>query len=572
MSDTYMNADELMTRTISRRKLLKYTSLLGAGTAGAWLLAACEADDDDDDVADDTVDPVDEPDDDEPEIDDEDEEEPEVDDEDDDEPADDDDDDVEVGDRAITVGLGTEPIELDPHRLTANIDRQTQRSVFSGLTRWDLEMEPQPDLAESWEITDDEELIWVFDLREDVTFHNGREMTAEDVKFTIDRIFEIGAGGKYASYINEVESVEVLDDYQVELTLAHPSGVLLVNLAVASVVPEEEAENLSEHPVGTGPFTFVERIPNQHLRLQKNENYHGEWAVDYPDTVTLTPATEEQTRIANLTTGEIHYSQTIPYDRIDEMETDDQIELIGQHPGSAAYTWLLMHNQRPPFDDLNARLAVAYGTDREAFLEAIYRGRGEAHWNPFPENHWAHADDIEGPYYDIDMAREYLEQSSYDGEEIVFKIFTQGVWGQYGELMHAMLQDIGFNVTLEQLEFATWIEQVYQQHEFQIAQTSLAREWDPDGLTISALTTGGSNNPGEYSNPEMDAAFERGRQAVDQEERAEAYREVQRIYAADQPHVKAVNINSVGGYRVDTIADFNRDALGLTRFESVTLT
>jgi ABC-type transport system substrate-binding protein len=133
------------------------------------------------------------------------------------------------------------------------------------------------------------------------------------------------------------------------------------------------------------------------------------------------------------------------------------------------------------------------------------------------------------------------------------------------------LQDVGFNVRLEQLEFATWIEQVYQNHDFQIAQTSTAREWDPDGLTISCLSTGGSNNPGEYTNSEMDAAFERGRRATSIDERKAAYREVQEIYARDQPHVKAVSINAVGAFRTDQIAEMNRDALGLTRYEFVKL-
>lgn len=356
-----------------------------------------------------------------------------------------------------------------------------------------------------------------------------------------------------------------------QLNMLYPSGVLLNNLQVATIVPEEAAENLSAEPVGTGPFKWVERIPNQHVQLEKNPDYYGDWAADYTDTLTLTPALEEQTRIANLQTGDIAYSQTIPSPRIEEVEGMDGISTIGPTPGSASYTWLLMHNQRAPFDDLNARMAVSYGTDREGLLAAIYRGHGEAHWNPFPKEHWAYAADVEGPVYDLDRAKEYLEMSSYDGSEIVFKIFTNGQWVEYGELMHAMLLDVGFNVKLEQLEFATWIEQVYQNHDFQIAQTSTAREWDPDGLTISCLSTGGSNNPGEYSNAEMDAAFERGRQSVDIEDRKAAYREVQELYARDQPHVKAVNINALGAYRTDQIAEMNRDALGLTKYEFVKL-
>lgn len=575
MKNLLTDADRLFEMTLSRRKLFKTGAFVGLTATGSMLLASCGGEDDDDD-GDATQPPAQSSD-------------PtattaaaggsatEAPEDDATKPAADA---TEPGaatepaasgePTSIVVGLGTEPIEMDPHRLTANIDRQIQRSVFSGLTRWDLIMDPQPDLAENWEVADDN-VTWTFNLRQGVMFHNGREMIADDVKFSIERIKEIGAGGKYASYIIDIDTVDVIDEYTVQLNLLYPSGVLLNNLQVATIVPEEEADNLSAHPVGTGPFTFVERVPNQHVRLEKHTDYHGEWAVDYADTLTLTPATEEQTRIANLQTGDIAYSQSIPSARVEEVRGMDGIELITPTPGSASYSWLIMHNQRAPFNDLNARMAVSYGTDREALLEAIFRGQGEAHWNPFPREHWAHAADVVGPEYDLDKAKEYLEMSSYDGSEIVFKIFTTGDWVAYGELMHAMLLDVGFNVRLEQLEFATWIEQVYQNHDFQIAQTSTAREWDPDGLTISCLSTGGSNNPGEYSNAEMDAAFERGRRATSQEERIEAYRAVQELYARDQPHVKAVNIAAVGAYRTDQIAEMNRDALGLTKYEFVTL-
>jgi len=459
--------------------------------------------------------------------------------------------------KGLTAATTAEPIQLDPHLLTAAVDQNLQRTVFNGLTIWDKDMNVQPDLAESW--SNPEPRTWLFNLRRGVRFHNGRELTAEDVKFSIDRIKEIGTRGKYAAYIVDVDSVDIVDTYQVRLNLKAPSAPLLDNLVYCSIVPREATENdgLSSMPIGAGPFKFVERIPNQRLVIVKNDDYWRQ-DVNYVDEITIVNAGEEQTAVANLKTGTIDYLDTVPSKFLRELESEPDIKLLYPNPGSTSYTWTLMKNTEPPFNNRDLRMAVAYGIDRQTLLRTIFFGAGEAHWNVFPKGHWAYAADIEGPEYNLDRAKQHLAASGYNGEEIVYKIFTLTFYPQMAQLIQSMLKDVGINLRIVQLEFATWIAEVYQRREFQIAQTSVLREWDPDGLCISCLYTNGSNNPGLYSDPEMDAAFDRGRQVTDREERKAAYREVQRLYARDQPHVKAVHINTPAAYNTRRVKYMDR--------------
>ncbi|MHB1005706.1 MAG: ABC transporter substrate-binding protein [Chloroflexota bacterium] len=459
--------------------------------------------------------------------------------------------------KSLTAGFIAEQIQLDPHLLTAQTDQFTQHAVFNGLTAWDKEIKVQPDLAESW--TNPDPKTWIFNLRQGVKFHNGREMVADDVKFSIDRIKQIGTKGKYGSYIVDVASVDVLGKYQVKLNLTATSGPLLDNLTYCSIMPPEasDGEKQSKQPIGAGPYKFVERVPNRYIKFVKNPDYWRK-PQNYPDELTFVPAVEEQTALASIKSGQIDFLDQIALKYATELESSPDVKLIEPYPGSASYTWTLMKNTAKPFDDVNMRMAVSYAIDRAAILKAVYFGHGEASWNVFPSKHWAFDASIKGPELNLDQAKKYLAAAKYGGEEIVYDIFTTAEYPQMAQIIQANLKAAGMNIKIVQSEFAVWIQKVYQQHNFQIAQTAVVREWDADGLAISCLYTKGSNNPGEYSSKDMDAAFDRGRQTTILDDRKKAYSDVQKIYAQDQPHVKAVSRNIPGAYLPKKIKTINR--------------
>lgn len=470
--------------------------------------------------------------------------------------------------KSLTAGFVAEQMQLDPHLLTAQTDQNTQLTVFNGLTAWDKDIKVQPDLAESW--TNPDPKTWLFNLRQGVKFHNGREMVADDVKFSIDRIIQTGTKGKYASYIADITSIDVVSKYQVKINLKASSAPLLDNLTYCAIMPPEasDADKQSKQPIGAGPYKFVERVPNRYIKLTKNPDYWRK-PQNYPDELTFVPATEEATALANLKAGTIDYLDLPAMKYLAELETSADIKLIDPSPGSGAYSWTLLKNTAKPFDNVNMRMAVSYAMDRAALLRTVYFGHGEASWNVFPQKHWAYAADIKGPEFNLDQAKKYLEAAKYGGEEIQYDIFTTGEWPQFGQLLQAMLKNAGLNVKLVQHEFAVWIQKVYQQHDFQMAQTSVAREWDADGLCISCLYTKGSNNPGEYSSKDMDAAFDKGRQATSLDERKVAYKEVQRLYAQDQPHIKGIHRMLPAAYLAKRIKTINRAPNFLTYWRDV---
>ena len=340
--------------------------------------------------------------------------------------------------KSLTAGFIAQQQQLDPHLLTAQTDQYTQHAVFNGLTAWDKEIKAQPDLAESW--TNPDPKTWVFNLRQGVKFHNGREVVADDVKFSLDRIIQIGTKGKYAAYIVDIASVDVVSKYQVKINLKAPSAPLLDNLTYCSIMPPEasDGDKQSKTPIGAGPYKFVERVPDRHLKFVKNPDYWRK-PLNYPDELTFVPALEEATALANVKAGTLDYLDQLGMKYVTEVEGLPELKLIEPYPGSASYTWTLMKNTAKPFENRDMRMAVSYAIDRAAILRAVYYGKGEADWNIFPQKHWAYDASIKGPVFNVDQAKTYLQAAKYGGEEIQYDIFTTAEYPQMAQLIQTYL-------------------------------------------------------------------------------------------------------------------------------------
>jgi peptide/nickel transport system substrate-binding protein len=167
----------------------------------------------------------------------------------------------------MRIDMSTDIQQLDPHLVTAWNDYCPWESMFSALTSLDRDFQPVPDLAQSW--TQPDPKTYVFQLRKGVLFHNGREMKAADVKFSLERIQGFGGRSKWYTLILDLERAEVVDDYRVRLVLKQPSAPFLANLAFATIVAQENVDKIGLEPIGTGPFRFVERVPNSHLLVRR---------------------------------------------------------------------------------------------------------------------------------------------------------------------------------------------------------------------------------------------------------------------------------------------------------------
>jgi peptide/nickel transport system substrate-binding protein len=435
----------------------------------------------------------------------------------------------------VRIHMSTDIQQLDPHLVTAWNDYCPWECMFSSLTALDRDFQPMPDLASSWIQPDPK--TFIFQLRKGVLFHNGREMKAVDVKFSYERIVSLGGRSKWYTLLLDLDKVEVLDDYRVRVSLKNPSAPFLANIAFAMIVAKENVDQIGLNPIGTGPFRFVERVPNSHLLVRKWDKFYvpGQPKVDE---IRWVPVVEPATRVANLKTGTADIVSEVPYEAIRELRATPGVTLYEPKAPSAYSVIVIKH--APPLDNKKVRQALAQLVDRDAINRAVFFGVGSAEQgcNPFPIGHWAHSD-VACPKFDPDAAKRLLSEAGYpNGIELEWKVQSFPFMIKVAEISKETFRRGGVNLKLTQLEFATWIQQVYRDKQFQIAQTTFLREADPDGLVVSALFTGGQNNPGGYSTKEMDELLTQGRGELNQEKRKAIYKRISEIVADDVPFIR----------------------------------
>jgi len=450
---------------------------------------------------------------------------------------------VAAGGGTMTIGYDSDILKLDPGIQQSGVDWPPAALVYSRLVEYDnTMMAPVPGLAESWSVSEDG-LTYTFQLREGVKFHSGREVTAADVAYTFERGLEIGPQGRFAGYMIAVDSYEATSDYEFVITLSQLDVTFFPNLAVmsASIVDQETIEEVDTHPIGSGPYEFIEWIPGERVVYRKFADY---WDQDqlaqWPDEIITVPIPETQTRVANLQSGQIDVATSIPPEFVQQIEADPNLQLLGQEV-SASYLCLIFSQERPPFNDNKLlRQAIAHAIDKETINNNVFFGSGEPGCNLIPPSHWAYTD-IDCPTYDPDKARELLAESGFDtSTPITFRTFTDRGFGvPVAEIIQSNLRDIGLNVEIEPLEWAFYVEDAWVGRNFEMTLAWYTREIDPDGLFSSVLREEQGNNPMRYYNEAVEALFDEGKATTDDEERKQIYEEImQTAILDDTPLVK----------------------------------
>jgi peptide/nickel transport system substrate-binding protein len=435
---------------------------------------------------------------------------------------------------AIDRDFGT----LDPGASTFTVETSVQWGVYGGLVRYaSPKLDLEPDLAESWETPDP--MTWVFHLRKGVQFHTGRAFTADDVLWNVDRYREIGAKGRVAGFLADVDKVEKVDDGTVRYRMKQPSGVFLNDQANVVFIDRESEKEIKSKPVGTGPLKFKEWIPNDHLTLERNPSYWDtglQRAAEYR----LSPIGEPQTRVANLRASEMEVAQDIPAQMVPEVSAEPGVSIVSAD-FSATYQALQFNVTRAPFDKVQVRQAVAYAIDRDAILRNVYFGAGKATGNILPQGHWAYDAAIDAlvPQRDLAKSKALLSEAGYaNGVEIEIK-YHQAL-ARVTEVIQQQLQEGGFQVKLNLMDASVYLDQAIRGHDFQMIPPSFTREVDPHGMMYTVFATGQGNNFGGYSNPKVDELFSKGKAEQDQNARKAIYNEIQKIVLQECPTIKLV--------------------------------
>jgi peptide/nickel transport system substrate-binding protein len=285
----------------------------------------------------------------------------------------------------IRVAVGTTLNQLDPAKTTIGDEYIYVHLVFNGLSRIDRDLTAKPDLAEKWEASDDLK-VWTFKLRDGVKFHHGRTLTSEDVLATMNRILDPATGSRARANLTMIDKIEALDPLTIRFTLNIPYAGFpdIFGERQLRILAKDRIDVISTQPVGTGPFVFKSWSPGDRLELAKNPDYF-EKGLPKLDGVTMRIIPEAAARLAALESGAVDILWNLPYESVDKFKNHPSIRVDGV--ATASWDGVILNNERPPFNDMRVRQALAATIDKEALVELALFGQGEPTHSPIPPAH-----------------------------------------------------------------------------------------------------------------------------------------------------------------------------------------
>ena len=473
------------------------------------------------------------------------------------------------GGGTLVVAIDTDPGQFNPALTTSGAVHTASELMYNGLVSYDESFAPQPDLAVSWEILEDGAL-YRFKLRDDAFWHDGTPFTSADVAYTFEEVLTTFHSRTRASVGALLESVDAPDPATVEFRFSEPYAPLMQQLDVteAPILPahifegtDPQENPANQRPVGTGPFMFSSYSPDEELVLVRNPDYF-EPGLPKLDEVVMRVIPDAGSQVIALEAGEVDWLWGVPGPDLARLSGDDRFGTLKTlvNPGGANRIMTVSFNlDRPALADARVRRAIAHGLDRTAFLERAAFGQGNVATAPVSSGiPTAYAGGLDLPGYDPDRARALLDEAGWtadggggrtaegadgaaDGTPLSIGVHLFPRFAPYGELMKALLAEIGIDVEVKALERATMVDEVFTQRDFDTNIISYCNGTDPE-VGIRRMYISGNiapipfSNSSGYVNAEVDELFDRARNTVDPEARAAVYRRLQEILVDELPY------------------------------------
>jgi ABC-type transport system substrate-binding protein len=451
--------------------------------------------------------------------------------------------------------LNANPTALDPALIVDVTGGMIAAKLFNGLVKIGEDLRVSPDIARSWTISTDG-LLYIFKLKQDVKFSNGRVVTAHDFKYSFERIlnpenkspvtwvFEkiLGAEEFMQGRTIEVRGIQVTDDYTLAIRLQRPFSPFLNLLAMTSayVVPREEVQrwgpDFSSHPVGTGPFVLKEWQPNREIRLEKRTDYFDGQAKIQGIVYRIIP--EDLTAVSEFEIGNLDVL-TIPAAEYARYRSDPlKQKYIASIKGLNTY-YLGLNCSRLPFSNPHMRKAVATAIDIEKILNTIYEKRGRTAYGPVPDimRQWA----LRSLYhYEPQEAREIISAEGFQNSTIHFYITADQEIVDIAEVIQSYLMAAGINVEIKQLEWSAYKEAINRGEADMFYLSWWADYSDPENFLFPLFHSsnhGPAGNRTRYTNTTVDTLIEKGQYTMDEKKRNSLYQKAEELIVADSPWV-----------------------------------
>lgn len=451
----------------------------------------------------------------------------------------------------VTVVIESSPTNLDPRIGTDAQSERIDELIFDALLKKDKQFNLQPDLATSWETPDP--LTYIFHLRSGVHFHNGQLLTARDVKWTLDSMRNHTLlTGKYQAYRN-VSHIDAPDSSTVIIHMQQPDASLPWNVSdgAIGIVPYGSGRDFQQHPVGTGPFRFLQQEIDKEVILERNPQ---SWqTVPKIARLEFHVVPDATTRALEMRKGSADVAENaLTPDMLWSLRTDPKLATVSV-PGTVVQ--YLTFNLRDPYlRDVRVRQAIAYAINRPLLIQALLRGQARIANSLLPPNHWAYQGEV--PRYDFDpgKARSLLDAAGYkparDG--IRFHVAMKTSTDEGARLLAMALQQqlraVGIGLDIRSFEFATFYSDITHGSFGLYALRWIGGNEDPDifryAFASSSFPPRGANR-GAYSNAEVDRLLQSASIETDQARRKLAYARVQELIARDLPTLPLWFMDSV---------------------------
>ncbi|MGF3066482.1 ABC transporter substrate-binding protein [Facklamia sp. P12945] len=431
----------------------------------------------------------------------------------------------------LTVAVSGDAISLDPIATNDNQSSHVMTQIYEGLVKINDEGKAEPSLAESFDQPD--ETTYVFKLKQGIKFHNGEELKASDVVFSLKRAIE-APNVKHLFETIDIDSVKATDDYTVEFKQTEPfSGILAALCHPGAYIVNEKAVNeagndYARNPVGTNAVKFVKWTKADSVEMERFDDYHGE-KTEYKNLI-FRVIPEPSNRVIELESGGVDIAYDISAIDLEKVENNDKLQLLKSFDYGTTY--LGFNIAKEPFNDPKVREAISYAIDIDSIVKAVFKGLGQTATGVMsPTLAYSISDEYEPRARDVEKAKELLEEAGFpDGFETSISTNENKDRIDMATAMKEQLSEVGIDVSINVLEWSAFNELIKNgKHDmFEIAWT--ADSPDPDTFLYPCFHSSAKGEGGNYiylEDDELDKMLEEARFSQDDEERADLYRQAQ---------------------------------------------
>ncbi len=427
----------------------------------------------------------------------------------------------------VVVGIQQDIDSLDPHKATAAGTKEILFNIFEGLVKTDENGDLFGAVASDYSLSEDG-LVYTFTLRDGIKFHNGNEVTVEDVKYSLERVAGLLEGGEVLiSTMSAITAVDIVDEKTVQVTVGSVNPELIYSFT-AAIIPAGSGEDSNADPIGTGPFKYVSYTPQESIIVEKNADYWMD-GVPYLDEVDFKIVADGDAALLELQGGTIQVYPYLTDSQAAALKGQMQV-LVG---ASATVQALFINNEVEPLNNELVRQAICYAVNRDEINDFVAGGDAtviSCAMLPTLASFYVDLNDVYGTTGNAEKAKELLTQAGYpDGFDLTITVPSNYEYHvQTTEVLAEQLKAAGINVTIDQVEWNTWLSEVYTDRKYETTVCAITGDMTP-GYLLSRFVSDSKKNFINFNSKEYDEAYANVLASTTLEDRAVYYKQMQEI-------------------------------------------